>query len=58
MVSLTLCLLPLFILTLWFLELRELQKVRALSVPEQNKSDPSKTDTLSPKTVQQLLDKR
>jgi cell division septal protein FtsQ len=58
MVSLTLCLLPLVILAVWFLELRALQKVRALSVSEQNNSDQSKADTLSPRTVQQLLDKR
>jgi hypothetical protein len=57
-VGVTLCLLPLIILAVWFLELRALQNVRALSVPEQTKSDQSRAITLSPKTVEQLLDKR
>ncbi len=49
----TLCLIPLIILGAWFVELRSLQKVRALSAPDPGKSEPAPA-----KTIQQLLDKR
>jgi hypothetical protein len=49
----TLFLIPVIVLAAWFIELRSLQKVRALSTTEQ-----SKPDALKPVTVQQLLDKR
>lgn len=52
-VTVTLCLIPVIILAAWFLELRSLQKVRALSAPDQTKSEPGQT-----KTIQQMLDKR
>jgi hypothetical protein len=52
-VAVTVCLLPVLILAAWFLELHQLQKVRAVSTPEQ-----SKPETLAPLNVQQLLDKR
>jgi hypothetical protein len=49
----TLFLIPVIVLAAWFIELRSLQKIRALSTPEQ-----SKPDTLKSISVQQLLDKR
>jgi hypothetical protein len=52
-VTVTLFFTPLLILAAWFVELRSLQKVRALSTPDQTKSEPGQT-----KTIQQLLDKR
>jgi hypothetical protein len=52
-VTVALCLIPVIVLVAWFIELRSLQKVRALSTPEQPKSD-----ALKPVTVPQLLDKR
>ena len=52
-VMVTLFLIPVIVLAAWFIELRSLQKVRALSTTEQ-----SKPDALKPVTVQQLLDKR
>jgi hypothetical protein len=52
-ITVTLFLIPVIILAAWFFELRSLQKVRALSAPDQNKSEPAPA-----KTIQQLLDKR
>jgi len=49
----TLCLSPLIILAAWFLELHSLQKVRALTAPDQTKTEPAPA-----KTLQQLFDKR
>jgi hypothetical protein len=46
-------LLPVLLLTAWFLELRALQKVRAVSTQEQ-----PKPQTVTPVNIQQLLDRR
>jgi hypothetical protein len=51
--TVALCLIPVIVLAAWFMELRSLQRVRALSTGE-----PSKPEALKPVTAQQLLDKR
>ena len=52
-VTATLCLIPVIILAAWFIELRALQRVRAISMPDQSKTEPQPATT-----VQQILDKR
>jgi hypothetical protein len=56
-VTVSLFLVPVIVLTLWFLELRSLQRVRALSAPEPVKQDQPKTGSLSP-SAEDLLKTR
>jgi len=57
-VTVTLCLIPLVILVVWFLGLSSLQRVRALSAPERPAPEQPKPTTLSPKTIEEIISGR